>query len=81
MVEMKGFIGPESEIFFSEKNLIGKIFSRARRAADPSILGEIPAVKGSQFKWKIGLSPTLTGSENIFPIIFFSENFRGAQDH
>ena len=58
--------------FFSEKNLVGKYFFELDFAGDPSILGEIPFVKDSQFKWKIEGSRTKSSSEKKFATRFFS---------
>ena len=80
VVEMKGFIGPESEIFFRKKSH-RENFLPSSTSCRPFDFGRNPAVEGSQFKWKIGLSPALTGSENIFPTICFSENFRTKSFH
>ena len=57
--------------FFSEKNLVGKYFFELDFVGDPSILGEIPFVKDSQFKWKIEGSRTKSSSENNFATRFF----------
>ena len=84
VVEIKGMVDPELEKKFQKKISSGKYFSSSCNLAALRflvILGEIPVVKSSQFRWKIEGSPTATSSKNIFPMIFFSENFRVSQDH
>ena len=63
VAEMKAMGTPGWGKFFSEKNLVGKYFFELDFAGDPSILGEIPFVKDSQFKWKIEGSRTKSSSE------------------
>ena len=73
VAEMKAMGTPGWGKIFSEKNLVGKYFFELDFAGDPSILGETPFVKDSQFKWKIEGSRTKSSSKKYFPTRFFYE--------
>ena len=73
VAEMKAMGTPGWGKIFPEKNLVGKYFFELDFAGDPSILGEIPVVKDSQFKWKIEGSRTKSSSKKYFPTRFFAE--------
>ena len=78
VVEIKGMVDPELEKKFQKKISSGKYFPELEMLAALrfwAILGEIPVVKTSWFKWKIEGPPSCTSSEKYFPMRFFSETF------